>query len=317
MRIKQFGRTGLWVSEICLGTMTFGGQADEATAFAIMDRAFAAGVFFFDTADAYPVGGGAATAGGTETIVGNWLRERGTREQIVLATKCSGATGPGANDRGLSRKHVIAACEASLRRLGTDYIDLYQVHWPDAKTPLDETLRALDDLVRAGKVRYIGNSNFAAWQIANGAWIARTEHLTPFITAQNDYSLLNRSVERELMPACVEFGLSVLPYFPLASGVLTRFGPMYDVERMGGAFTLCAMRIPEPDFERVAALVNAHPEVAHNYARAHEFNLWFVVAAASREAIAPLLAAIEAETGYPVLDLPREQEYFIELRLVA
>ena len=103
----------------------------------------------------------------------------------------------------------------------------------------------------------------------------------------------------------------------LASGVLTRFGPMYDVERMGGAFTLCAMRIPEPDFERVAALVNAHPEVAHNYARAHEFNLWFVVAAASREAIAPLLAAIEAETGYPVLDLPREQEYFIELRLVA
>src|SRR5688572_162996 len=156
MRIKQFGRTGLRVSEICLGTMTFGGQADEATAFAIMDRAFAAGVFFFDTADVYPAGGGAAKAGGTETIVGNWLGERGTREQIGLATKGRGATGPGPNDQGLSRKHIIAACEASLRRLGTDYIDLSQVHHPDPTTPIEETLGALNDLVRQGKVRYIG-----------------------------------------------------------------------------------------------------------------------------------------------------------------
>src|SRR5581483_4190637 len=160
MKIKSLGRTGLKVSEICLGTMTFGNQADQETAFAIMDVADQGGINFFDTADVYPLGGDLSMVGRTEEIVGNWLRERNARERIVLATKCRGAMGSGPNDEGLSRKHIISACEQSLRRLQTDYIDLYQVHSTDPSTPIEETLRALDDLVRAGKVRYIGCSNY-------------------------------------------------------------------------------------------------------------------------------------------------------------
>src|SRR5262245_1381436 len=148
MRIKRMGRTGLKVSEVCLGTMTFGNQCDQAASFAIMDVAEKAGINFFDTADVYPLGGMQEQAGSTEEIVGRWLVERGARERIVLATKCRGRMGPLPNDEGLSRKHIIAACEASLRRLQTDYIDLYQVHAPDDETPIDETLQALDDLVR-------------------------------------------------------------------------------------------------------------------------------------------------------------------------
>ena len=158
MEIKRLGRTELKVSEICLGTMTFGNQADEQTAFAIMDVADQAGVNFIDTADVYPLGGGLEKVGATETIVGNWLKQRGARQRIVLATKCAGAMGSGPNDVGLSRRHIISACEASLKRLQTDHIDLYQVHFPDPSTPIEETLRALDDLVTAGKVRYIGCS---------------------------------------------------------------------------------------------------------------------------------------------------------------
>lgn len=221
MRIKQFGRTGLRVSEICLGTMTFGGQADEAAAFAIMDRAFAAGVFFFDTADVYPAGGGAASAGATETIIGNWLRERGAREQIVLASKCRGATGTGPNDQGLSRKHIIAACEASLRRLGTDYLDLYQAHHPDPTTPIEETLDALDALVRAGKVRYIGCSNFPAWRLGAALATSERHHLARFVSAQPRYNLLFRMIEDEILPLCASQGLAVMAYNPLAGGVLT------------------------------------------------------------------------------------------------
>src|SRR5579872_2958522 len=144
MQIKQLGRTGLKVSEICLGTMTFGNQADKATAYAIMDVADDAGVTFIDTADVYPLGGDLTTVGRTEEIVGRWLRDRGARDRMVLATKCCGQMGSGPNDVGLSRKHIIAACEASLGRLCVEYIDLYQLHSPDPTTPIDETLRALD-----------------------------------------------------------------------------------------------------------------------------------------------------------------------------
>ncbi|MFN8511128.1 MAG: aldo/keto reductase [Thermomicrobiales bacterium] len=221
MRIKQFGRTGLRVSEICLGTMTFGGQADQEAAFAIMDRAFAAGIFFFDTADVYPAGGGAASAGATEEIIGNWLHERGTREQIVLATKCRGATGTGPNDQGLSRKHIIAACEASLRRLRTDYIDLYQVHHPDPTTPIEETLGALDDLVRAGKVRYIGCSNFQAWRLGEALAASERLRLARFESVQPRYNLLFRMIEDEILPLCQSQNLAVMVYNPLAGGVLT------------------------------------------------------------------------------------------------
>ncbi|MGZ6283956.1 MAG: aldo/keto reductase, partial [Ktedonobacterales bacterium] len=184
MQIKQLGRTGLKVSEICLGTMTFGNQADEMTAFSIMDVADKAGVTFFDTADVYPLGGDPETRGRTEEIVGRWLRERGARERIVLATKCAGAMGDGPNDKGLSRKHILSACDASLRRLGTDYIDLYQAHSPDPTTPIDETRGAMADLVRAGKVRYIGCSNFQAWQLAEALWTSDKLGLARFDSDQ-------------------------------------------------------------------------------------------------------------------------------------
>jgi aryl-alcohol dehydrogenase-like predicted oxidoreductase len=213
------GRTGLKVSEICLGTMTFGRQCDEAQSFAIMDTAFEAGVDFFDTADVYPVGGGLETVGRTEEIVGKWLK--GRREKIVLATKCWGAMGRGANERGLSRKHICTAVEQSLRRLQTDYIDLYQVHAPDPETPLDETLRALDDLVRQGKVRYIGCSNFQAWLLASALWTSDKLGLARFDCVQPRYNLLFREIENELLPLCRQYGVGVIPYNPLAGGFLT------------------------------------------------------------------------------------------------
>jgi aryl-alcohol dehydrogenase-like predicted oxidoreductase len=221
METVRFGGTGLKVSEICLGTMTFGNQADEATAFAIMDRAFAAGVFFFDTADVYPLGGGLEQVGGTEAIIGRWLRERGRREAIVLASKCRGAVGSGPNDGGLSRKHIIAACEASLRRLGTDYLDLYQVHHPDPETPIEETLGALDDLVRVGKVRYIGCSNYPAWRLGEALAASERGHLARFVSVQPRYNLLFRMIEDEILPLARACGLAVMTYNPLAGGVLT------------------------------------------------------------------------------------------------
>src|SRR5579883_904950 len=172
VEIRRLGRTGLKVSALCLGTMTFGNQTDEEPAFAIMDKAYEAGVFFFDSADVYPVMPRPETWGRTEQIVGNWLRSRGLRERIVLATKARAKVGPGPNDAGLSRKHLLDAIDASLRRLQTDYVDLYQVHSFDPETPLDETLRALDDIVRSGRARYLGCSNFAAWQLARALWLS-------------------------------------------------------------------------------------------------------------------------------------------------
>ena len=167
MQQRRMGRTGLKVSEICLGTMTFGGQCDEATSFRIMDAAIERGVTFFDTADVYPIPPEIATAGRTEEVIGRWLAAApGRRAPLVLATKCRARVGPGSNDQGLSRRHILEACEASLRRLRTDTIDLYQSHSYDPETPIDETLRAFDDLVRSGKVRYVGCSNYAAWQLA-------------------------------------------------------------------------------------------------------------------------------------------------------
>ena len=221
MRMRRMGRTGLQVSEVCLGTMTFGNQCDRATSFRIMDIADAGGVDFFDTADVYPLGGDADTRGATEEIVGQWLHERRARQRIVLATKCRGAMGARPNEQGLSRKHVIAACEASLRRLRTDYIDLYQVHAPDPNTPIAETLGALDDLVRAGKVRYIGCSNYPAWQLALALGASARLGLERFDCAQPRYNLLFRMVEDEILPLCRAEGVGVIAYNPLAGGMLT------------------------------------------------------------------------------------------------
>lgn len=219
MKIKRLGRTGLKVSEICLGTMTFGAQADEAASFAIMDRAADAGVNFIDTADVYPVPASDATSGRTEEIVGKWLK--GRRDDFILATKCRGQMGPRPWDGGLSRKHVLRAVEDSLRRLQTDFIDLYQTHHPDPETPIDETLRAMDDLVRSGKVRYIGCSNYQAWQLAKALWTSDRLNLHRYETVQPRYNLLYRQIEYELLSLVREEGLGVMAYNPMAGGFLT------------------------------------------------------------------------------------------------
>ena len=219
MKTQRLGRTGLKVTEVCLGTMTFGYQSDEHASFKIMDEAAANGVTFIDTADVYPVPVSLETVGRTEEIVGRWLS--GKREQFVLATKCRMQMGSGANDGGLSRKHILSAIEASLRRLGTDYIDLYQVHAPDPETPIDETLSALDRIVESGKARYIGCSNFQAWQLAKALWTSDRLGLARFDSVQPRYNLLFREIEHDLFPLCGDQGVGVIVYNPLAGGLLT------------------------------------------------------------------------------------------------
>ncbi|HZZ81391.1 MAG TPA: aldo/keto reductase [Gemmataceae bacterium] len=219
MKTVRMGRTGLKVSEICLGTMTFGYQCDEKTSFAIMSKAADHGVYFIDTADVYPVPPSLETAGRTEEIVGRWLK--GQRDHFVLATKCRMKVGPDANDEGLSRRHIIKSVDESLRRLQTDYIDLYQPHMFDTDTPLDETMRALDDVVRQGKVRYLGCSNFAAWQVALSLGVSMAHDWARFDCVQPRYNLLHRDIEAELMPLCRDQGLGVIAYNPLAGGFLT------------------------------------------------------------------------------------------------
>lgn len=219
MKTKQMGRTGLRVSEICLGTMTFGHQCDEPTSFSIMDKASDQGVDFIDVADVYPIPVSLDTVGRTEEIVGKWLE--GKRDRFVLATKCRHPMGPRPNEGGLSRKHILAACEASLRRLRTDYIDLYQVHAPDPSVPIEETMSALDTLIRQGKVRYVGCSNFLAWQLALALAASERGKLARFDCAQPRYNMLARDIESDLLPLCADQGVGVIAYNPLAGGLLT------------------------------------------------------------------------------------------------
>jgi aryl-alcohol dehydrogenase-like predicted oxidoreductase len=261
MEYTHLGRTGLRVSRLCLGTMNFGPETDEATSFAIMDKAHDVGVNFFDSANVY---GRSKGRGATEEIVGRWLAQGGgRRERTVLATKLYGDMGDWPNEGRLSALNIRRACDASLRRLQTDYIDLYQMHRPDADTPIEETLAALDDLVRSGKVRYLGNSNFTGWQIAEADWVAKTEHLHRFVSAQNNYSLLERRVEHEVLPACDHFGLGFLPFFPLASGLLTgkyqRGEAAPEGTRLAGPRGAAALT--DENFnrlERLAAYADAH-----------------------------------------------------------
>jgi aryl-alcohol dehydrogenase-like predicted oxidoreductase len=219
MEHVRLGRSGLQVSRLCLGTMTFGLQSDEATGVAVMDKAVEGGVDFFDTSDAYPLGGDLTTRGRTEEIIGRWLR--GKRDQIILATKCFAPTGPAPFDGGNSRKHIMSAVEASLRRLGTDYIDLYQLHGYDRNTPIDETLSALDDLVHSGKVRYVGCSNFLTYQLVRAIGRSETLRLARFDSVQPRYNLLFRQIEREMLPFCEEDGVGVISYNPIAGGLLS------------------------------------------------------------------------------------------------
>jgi 1-deoxyxylulose-5-phosphate synthase len=219
MKYTKFGSTGLRVSRLCLGTMTFGLQCDDAQSHAIMDTAAAGGIDFFDTADVYPLGGGRTTAGRTEEIVGSWLK--GKRHDFILATKCVGVTGPKPWNQGMSRKHILDAIDASLRRLGTDYVDLYQLHSYDRNTPIDEALDALDTVVRSGKARYVGVSNWPAHKIARALGRSDLKHLAHIASVQPRYNMLFRSFERDLLPMCEEEGLAVIPYNPLAGGLLT------------------------------------------------------------------------------------------------
>ena len=225
MKYKNLGASGVRVSSLCLGAMTFGeadeksfmhkAGSDEETSHAVLDRAFAAGINFIDTADVY------GQDGLSERVLGNWLTARGTRDRVVLATKFRFTMGDGPNRSGASRYRIIKCCEDSLRRLQTDRIDLDQIHMQDITVPEEETLRALDDLMRAGKILYIGCSNYAAYRLMNSLWLARTHHWSPFVTLQAQYSLLFRDLEREHVPLCREEGLGILPWSPLAGGFLT------------------------------------------------------------------------------------------------
>jgi aryl-alcohol dehydrogenase-like predicted oxidoreductase len=215
----RLGQTGLQVSRLCLGTMTFGLQCDEPTSVAILDRAADGGIDFLDSSDAYPLGGDLSTRGVTEEILGRWLR--GRRDRFIVATKCFAPTGPAPFDGGNSRKHIMSAVEASLRRLQTDYIDLYQLHGYDEQTPIDETLGALDDLVHQGKVRYVGCSNFLTYQLVRAVGRTQTLGLARLDSVQPRYNLLFRQIEREMLPYCGEEGIGVIPYNPIAGGLLS------------------------------------------------------------------------------------------------
>src|SRR5438067_3367934 len=217
MRYRRLGTSGLVVSVVGLGCNNLGRKLDLDGTRAVVDAAIEHGITLFDTADIY-----GDPHGASEELLGAALK--GRRDEVVVATKfgmdMAGANGPDWGALG-ARRYIHRAVEASLRRLGTDHLDLYQMHAPDPRTPIEETLSTLDDLVRAAKVRYLGNSNFGGWQIADAAWTARAGHLTPFVSAQNLYNLLNLDAEREVVPACQRFGLGLLPYFPLGSGLLT------------------------------------------------------------------------------------------------
>lgn len=212
MDYRQLGNSGLQVSEIGLGTNNFGRRLDAESTAVVVHHALDVGINMIDTSNSYG-------SGLSEEYIGRALK--GKRHKAVVATKVSSRMAEGPNQAGNSRQHIIAEVENSLRRLGTDYIDLYQIHWWDPKTPLEETLRVLDDLISQGKVRYIGNSNFSAWQACEAAWTAKSAGTAPFVSVQPKYSMLDREIEAELVPFCEKYGLGILPYFPLANGFLT------------------------------------------------------------------------------------------------
>ncbi|MFW5741695.1 MAG: aldo/keto reductase [Spirochaetota bacterium] len=215
MEYRNFGRTGMKVSQLCMGCMYFGAKTPEEEAYKLFDACIDAGINFFDTANVY-------NRGTSESVLGRILADRGNREKLVIATKVHGRMDDDdPNAAGNSRRHVVEQCEASLKRLGTDYVDLYQIHRPDSQVPIDETLRALDDLVRAGKVRYIGTSTYAAWQSVEALWASKELGLNRFVSEQPPYSIADRRIERELLPMARTYGYGIIPWSPLAGGLLT------------------------------------------------------------------------------------------------
>ena len=250
MDYKNLGRSGLQVSVVGLGCNNFGMRCDYDQSEKVVHAAIDAGITLFDTADVY---GG---QGKSEEFLGRILK--GKRDSVLVATKWGMKMGEGPHKSGGSRKYIMAAVEDSLRRLQTDYIDLYQLHRPDPQTPMEETLRALDDLISSGKVRYIGHSNFAGWQAAEAHFVAQKGNYTPFISAQNEYSLLERRIEAELVPACNQYGVSVLPFFPLASGFLTgKYRQGQDLPagtRLANAGPMAARVLTDKNYEMLGKL---------------------------------------------------------------
>jgi aryl-alcohol dehydrogenase-like predicted oxidoreductase len=282
MSYRRLGASGLVVSVVGLGCNNFGRKLDADGTREVVDAAFDAGITLFDTADIYGTPHGAS-----EECLGAALK--GRRDEIVLATKFGmNMEGLNGNDFGArgSRRYIVRAVEASLRRLETDYIDLYQMHEPDDGTPIDETLAALDDLVRSGKVRYLGNSNFAGWQIADAHWTAGAGNLTPFVSAQNRYSLLHREVEDEVVPACEHFGLGLLPFFPLDSGLLS--GKYRRDEKAAAGTRLAGQRyqswLAEADWDTIDALT------AYGKERGRSLLEVAIAGLASRPAVASVIA---------------------------
>jgi len=253
LELRRLGQSGLMVSAVGLGTNNFAGRLHDEAARLVLSEALELGVNFIDTADVYGRGSEEGT-GGSESQLGRLLA--GRRTQVVVATKVGMAMSESPLERGASRRWILTEAENSLRRLRTDYIDLYQIHFPDPETPIDESLRAMDDLVTSGKVRYVGHSNFAAWQISDAAWTARVEHLARPVSAQMHYNLLSRAIEAEVIPACRTHGLGIIPYFPLESGFLS------GKYRPGG---VGQGRLMTPaNFERIAAFTSFAAERGHS-----------------------------------------------------
>jgi aryl-alcohol dehydrogenase-like predicted oxidoreductase len=240
MDYKYLGRSGLKVSELCLGSMQFGWTADENSSHEILSAAYEAGINFIDTADVYSRWADGNPGGVAERIIGDWMQKSNIpRQKVVIATKVRGVMGDGPNDEGLSRAHIMNAVDDSLKRLGTDYIDLYQTHWYDEKTPIEETLSTLDDLVHQGKVRYIGCSNYPAWRLMQALWVSDRDDLVRYDTLQPHYSLVNRAeFERQLAEICRTYSLGMIPYSPLGGGFLTgkyrKDAPPAESSRAGG-----------------------------------------------------------------------------------
>jgi aryl-alcohol dehydrogenase-like predicted oxidoreductase len=279
VRYRQLGRSGLTVSVVGLGCNNFGGRIDLEASRAVVDAALDVGITLFDTADIY------GNRGGSETILGQLLQ--GRRDQVVLATKWGASMGDDATARG-SRRYIRRAIEASLRRLQTDRIDLYQLHVPDPNTPMAETLAAVDELVKEGKVLYVGSSNLTAWQIADAEWLARTNGFERFVSAQNHYSLLERDAEKELLPACETFGVGVLPFYPLANGLLT--GKYRRDQARPTGTRMDEREIPEATYDRIEALDDFAKQ------RGHSLLELAISALASRPVISSVIAgATKAE----------------------
>jgi aryl-alcohol dehydrogenase-like predicted oxidoreductase len=334
MRKSRLGRSAITVSEICMGTMTFGNQCDEAGAFRIMDMAFEAGVNFYDTAEMYPVPPDARYVGATEEIVGRWLQTK-DRDAIILASKVAG---PGhgwispplrAGNTGLDRHHIIRAVEGSLRRLGTDYLDLYQTHWPDPDFPYEETLRALEELVLSGKVRILGCSNETSWGLTRSLWAADVHGLPRYETIQNNFSLNNRRFEDELAQVCRKEQVSLIPYSPLAGGVLS--GKYNDGALPPGARFTFYLEAGERQQKMAARFVNERSlestrrfqaiaaeagmsvvTMATAWSKQHDFVASTIVGATSAEQMPDILAA--ADLTLPPEVLARIDEVSRDIR---